>query len=138
MAIKSRVEMDVHGNITVRMEGGLDYEIGPSLKIELERLTNQYPKVFITLDMTCIDFVGSSGIGDFVEVIRNINQLNANRLKLRNVCSEFKRVFKLYSFQFQDWMEDYQEEIQIEQIEMLDDDSTETLAPYGKKRTFAN
>lgn len=96
MSMKARIENDALGNVIVRMEGGLDVENGLPFRQELESITKNNPTARITIDMDNVDFVGSSGIGIFVETINSLNK-RKNQIELSNVKTEFLRVFKLYN-----------------------------------------
>ena len=82
MSIKAKLHTDARGNIIVNMEGGLDYENTAPLRKELSELSQENPQSTITLDMNSVDFVGSSGIGHFVETIK---ALNAKKLSLIHI-----------------------------------------------------
>lgn len=127
MSIKAQVRTDALGNITVHMNGGLDYENSIPLRQELIQLTKQHPTSTITLDMNSLDFVGSSGIGIFVETLRMLNERKSN-IKLSNVKAEFVKVFKLYNFDAIEMM-----------IEDFESDETENMARFsGRKNTYQN
>ena len=128
MAMKAQIRTDSQGNITVHMNGGLDYENSLPLRLELQELTTKNPASTITLDMHSLDFVGSSGIGLFVETLQLLNK-NKEQIKLSNVKTEFLKVFKLYNF-------DAFKLIEAE----FDTDETENLnQKYGnRKNTFQN
>jgi len=128
MAMKAQIRTDSEGNITVHMNGGLDYENSMPLRIELQELTKQNPASTITLDMHSLDFVGSSGIGIFVETLQILNK-NKSQIKLSNVKTEFLKVFKLYNF----------DAFQLMEAE-FDSDETENLnQKFGnRKNTFQN
>lgn len=128
MAMKAQIRTDSQGNITVHMNGGLDYENSLPLRLELQELTQKNPASTITLDMHSLDFVGSSGIGIFVETLQLLNQ-NKSQIKLSNVKAEFMKVFKLYNF-------DAFKLIEAE----FDSDETENLnQKYGnRKNTYQN
>jgi len=126
--MKARIRTDALGNITVHMEGGLDFENTVPLRKELEQLMDANPASVITLDLHQLEFVGSSGIGHFVETIQALNA-NREKIKLSNVKTEFMKVFKLYNF---DAMEAL--------IHEFDTDETEELnTQFGNRRkTFQN
>lgn len=126
--MKARIRTDALGNITVHMEGGLDFENTVPLRRELEQLMDANPASVITLDLHQLEFVGSSGIGHFVETIQALNA-NKEKIKLSNVRTEFMKVFKLYNF---DAMEAL--------IHEFDTDETEELnTQFGNRRkTFQN
>lgn len=96
MPLEASVHTDAIGNLTVQLVGSLDYENNIPLKIQLEDLVQKNPLSNITLDMHFLDFVGSSGIGHFVELV---NILNTGRIRiyLSNVKPEFIKVFKLFN-----------------------------------------
>lgn len=96
MAMKAQIHTDSQGNITVHMTGGLDYENSIPLRQELQELSDRNPACKITLDLHGVDFVGSSGIGIFVETLNLLNK-NREQIKLSNVKTEFLKVFKLYN-----------------------------------------
>jgi anti-sigma B factor antagonist len=128
MAMKAQIRTDSLGNITVHMNGGLDYENSLPLRLELQELTQKNPASTITIDMHSLDFVGSSGIGIFVETLQLLNK-NKSQIKLSNVKTEFMKVFKLYNFDA------------FKMIEAdFDSDETENLnQKYGnRKNTFQN
>lgn len=128
MAMKAQIRTDSQGNITVHMTGGLDYENSLPLRLELQELTKNNPACTITLDMHSLDFVGSSGIGIFVETLQILNK-NKSQIKLSNVKTEFLKVFKLYQFDAFELMENE-----------FDTDDTENLnQKFGnRKNTFQN
>ena len=128
MAMKAQIHTDSQGNIIVHMSGGLDYENSLPLRLELQELSMKNPASTITLDMHSLDFVGSSGIGIFVETLHILNK-NKSKIKLSNVKTEFLKVFKLYNFDAFKLMED-----------QFDSDETENLnQKFGnRKQTFQN
>ena len=81
------------------------------------------PLSTITIDLHNLDFVGSSGIGHFVETLK-ILQKKKSDIKLSNVKTEFLKVFKLYDLDALDTL-----------IQEFDNDDTEDLnAKFGNKR----
>ena len=128
MAMKAQIRTDSQGNITVHINGGLDYENSLPLRQELQSLSRQNPTSTITLDLHSLDFVGSSGIGIFVETLQILDKHKA-KIKLSNVKTEFIKVFKLYNFDaFKLIVADFES------------DETENLnQKYGnRKNTFQN
>jgi anti-sigma B factor antagonist len=128
MSLKARLRTDALGNVTVHMEGGLDYENGLPLRKELQEIVESHPAMAVTIDLNGLDFVGSSGIGHFVETIKLLNE-NKQRIKISNVKSEFLKVFKLYDLDLMSCL-----------AEEFETDDTENLSQRfaGKKRTFQN
>jgi len=128
MAMKAQIRTDSEGNITVHMNGGLDYENSLPLRIELQELSQKNPASTITLDMFALDFVGSSGIGIFVETLQILNK-NKSQIKLSNVKTEFMKVFKLYNF----------DAFKLIEAEFDNDDTENLNQKYGnRKNTFQN
>ena len=128
MAMKAQIRTDSEGNITVHMNGGLDYENSLPLRIELQELSQKNPASTITLDMYALDFVGSSGIGIFVETLQILNK-NKAQIKLSNVKTEFMKVFKLYNF----------DAFKLVEAEFENDDTENLNQKYGnRKNTFQN
>lgn len=129
MSFNANIMTDIYGNFTVQMKGGLDYENSIPLRDELELLARK-GSTNITLDMMKVDFVGSSGIGTFVETIRSINNKYKNKIRLMNVSPEFVKVFKIYTKN--------DEELLIEDFD-FDNDETFSMGGFaGRKRTFEN
>lgn len=127
MSMRARVRTDATGNIIVHMEGGMNFENIVPLKAELTNLTTAHPTSTITIDMTSLDFVGSSGISIFVDTVKLLNK-SKDQIKLSNVSSEFMKVFKLYNFDAMSLIED----------EFDNDDTNFGGFFSGKKRTFQN
>ena len=128
MSMKAQVRTDARGNITVHMEGGLNYDSSAPLKSELEELCHANPSSTITIDMHNLDFVGSSGIGVFVDTIKALNS-KKDQIRLMNVKTEFLKVFKLYDY-----------DAMTALIMGFDDDETETLGQRfaARSRTYQN
>jgi anti-sigma B factor antagonist len=128
MSFKAQIRTDATGNITVHMEGSLDYETSSPFRKELADLIEDNPHVGITLDMNQLDFVGSSGIGVFVETVKSLNA-KKDQIRLMNVKSEFLKVFKLYDMEAMEAI-----------IHDFESDETETLnRVFGNRRnTFQN
>ena len=93
MSMKAHARTDSRGNITVYLEGGLSFDTVSIFRSKLELLLRSNPGSTITLDFFKLDFVGSSGVGFFAEIIKEISQ-KSPRLKISNAKSEFCRIFK--------------------------------------------
>lgn len=128
MALNANVHTDSMGNILVLMKGGLDYENTHHLEAELESLTKEHPTSTITIDLNQVEFVGSSGIGLFIDIIQALNE-KKDQIRLANVKSEFLKVFKLYA-------DDAIEALMLS----FDDDETEFLSQNfaNRRKTFQN
>lgn len=126
MAMKAQIRTDSEGNIIVHINGSLDYENSIPLRQELDQLSSANPTCKITLDLNGLDFVGSSGIGIFVETLNILNK-NRERIRLSNVKTEFLKVFKIYNFDAQSILE-----------AQFDNDETENLHQKfaNRKQTY--
>ncbi len=132
MSMKSVIQRDSFGNITIRMQGGLDYEYCIPLRDELNEIITKHPQVSITIDLAGMDFVGSSGISHFVETVKIIHKSKGgNGLNLSNVNDEFKKVFKLFNLDAYELYED--------DFDMNNDQTSHLNTVFGnRKRTFEN
>jgi len=124
MSMKAQILRDASGNITIHMEGDLSYDHGPSLRKELQTIVTQNPHSKINIDLGAIDFVGASGIGQFVETLKGLRSEQKTNVTLSNVKSEFLKVFKLYSFNEAEY---------LAEVLNFDNDETDNL-----NRRFAN
>lgn len=126
MGLQAKIHTNFDGNITVRMTGGIDYETSIPFREEILTLMKGNPSSYITLDMDQVDFVGSSGIGLFVETLRILND-KKEQIKLANVKTEFIKVFQLYKLDSLETL-----------IHEFDNDQTENLnSVFGNRtRTF--
>lgn len=129
MSIKSKISTDVNGNIIIQMEGGFDYEYSLPLTKELKRLAVKNTNKQITIDLDAMDFVGSSGIGEFIATIKDLQHHNNNRFVLVNVNSEFQKVFRLYNL---DDSFKLSSEVVMAIEEAFDNDDTDLSAITGK------
>ena len=127
VSMKAHIHTNAHGDIAIRMEGGLDHASCSYLRRELLNLQKRNPMSVITLYMNNLDFVGSSGIGHLVETIKILNQ-KKSCIRLSNVKSEFIRVFKLYDLDVLEMM--------IE--EFVGDDTAHMGKFANRSKTFQN
>jgi len=124
MSMKAQVLRDASGNITIHMEGDLSYDHGPTLRKELQTIANENPNSRININLGAIDFVGASGICNFVETLKFLKTEQNSNITISNVKSEFLKVFKLYSLNEADY---------VAEIMNFDNDETDHL-----NRQFAN
>lgn len=94
MSIKATIS-ETEEKILIHMEGGLTYECSRSLREKLSELAKNFTVGPIYLNLKDVDFVGSSGIGQFVESVKMMTQINPD-VKIIESSPEFKKVFKLY------------------------------------------
>jgi anti-sigma B factor antagonist len=131
--MKANILRDAMGNITVQMQGDLDYEHSNPLREQLRDLSEENPNARITVDLGGVDFVGSSGICHFVESIQLINKKknDFNKMSLSNASLEFRKIFKLYSID--------EAELIWDQFDLDDDRTAHLASDFGaRRRTFEN
>lgn len=133
MSMKANILRDAMGNITVQMQGDLDYEHSMPLREQLNELSSKNPQARIIVDLGGIDFVGSSGICHFVETVQLINKTKNeyNRVGLSNVGLEFKKIFRLYSID--------EAELIWDKFDLDNDETSDLSTRFGNRgRTFSN
>jgi len=129
--MKANVLRDANGNIIIHMEGDLNYDHSLPLRNELQSISNSNPNSSITIDLSAIDFVGSSGICQFVETVKNLKEDHKSMVTLSNVKPEFFKIFKLFSLNEADY---------VAELMNFDNDETENLnSKFGNRsNTFEN
>jgi anti-sigma B factor antagonist len=131
MSMKANVQRDANGNIIIQMEGDLNYDHSLPLRNQLQSISNLNPNSSITIDLSAMDFVGSSGICHFVETVKFLKEGHKSTVLLSNVRPEFFRIFKLYSLNEADY---------VAEMMNFDTDETENLnSKFGNRNhTFEN
>ncbi len=131
MTMKANILRDADGNIIVHMQGDLNYDHTLPLRNELQSIANANPNSRITIDLGAVDFVGSSGICQFVETVKTIKESRRQQVSLSNVKPEFLRIFRLLSLNEADY---------VAELMNFDTDETETLnTRFGNRgQTFEN
>lgn len=89
MSLKATVTTE--GDVEIlSLSGFLDFEtIGSVRRTCLEILSNKK----VVIDLTGLNFVGSSGISILLDTIREMSANPSSRPKMAGLSSEFKRVF---------------------------------------------
>jgi anti-sigma B factor antagonist len=118
MSMKANILRDASGNIIVHMQGDLNYDHSLPLRSELQSIANKNPNSSITIDLGAIDFVGSSGICQFVETVKHIKENRKAQVSLSNVKPEFLKIFRLYSLNEADY---------VAELMNFDNDETDNL-----------
>lgn len=90
----------VGDTMVVSVDGTLDFEMQEPLKKDLGKLiqraqTDSVPKKII-FNFENLEFVGSSGISNFVQTLKDFNQRAPMKPRYCNVKSEFKRIIKAF------------------------------------------
>lgn len=131
MTMKANVLRDANGNIIVHMQGDLNYDHSLPLRSELQQIANSNPNSSITIDLGAIDFVGSSGICQFVETVKGLKENRKANVSLSNVKPEFLKIFRLYSLNEADY---------VAELMNFDNDETQDLnSRFGNRtQTFEN
>lgn len=84
------------GNVIVfELEGQLDFETTLQLKSTCEQLMKKNNTEKVVFNMEKLKFVGSSGINQFIRVLKDFNSLE-RKPKFCRLSSEFEKVFKAY------------------------------------------
>ena len=131
MSMKANILRDASGNIIVHMQGDLNYDHSLPLRSELQSIANKNPNSSITIDLGAIDFVGSSGICQFVETVKYLKENRKANVALSNVKPEFLKIFRLYSLNEADY---------VAELMNFDNDETDNLSSrFGNRGpTFEN
>jgi anti-sigma B factor antagonist len=124
--MKANVMRDSWGNIVVNIEGHINYDNTITLRHELINLSKDHPTSKLKIDLAGMNFVGSSGLGHFVETLRLLNEGNAHQLLLANVSDDFGRIFKLYGFEA--------EGLLIDQFDQDATPSADLNSKFGKRK----
>lgn len=129
--MKANVLRDANGNIIVHMQGDLNYDHTVPLRNELQSIANSNPNSHITIDLGAIDFVGSSGICQFVETVKYLKEGRKCNIRLSNVKPEFLKIFRLLSINEADY---------VAELMQFDNDETDGLnTKFGNRnQTFEN
>jgi anti-anti-sigma factor len=86
--------------IIVSMNGRLDFETHVPLREDLTKLIDQNEKNAvpskIIFNFEKLEFVGSSGISSFVQLLKDFNSASSTRPRYCNVKSEFRKIIKAF------------------------------------------
>jgi anti-sigma B factor antagonist len=113
------------------MQGDLNYDHSYPLRNELQQIAKNNPNTKITIDLSGMDFVGSSGICHFVETLKIIRETQNHNIGLSNVKPEFLKIFKLYSLNEADY---------VAELMNFDNNDTENLSQQfaNRNNTYEN
>ena len=108
--MKSNIKK-VGDTIVVTVDGKLDYETQDSFKANLKKMasaknnTDSTPTKVI-FDMEKLEFVGSSGITQFIETLKEFGENTDKKARILKASSEFKKVMRAFDdeqiFEFAD------------------------------------
>jgi anti-anti-sigma factor len=101
----------VGDTIVVSVDGKLDYETQEPFKEDLKKITRNQIKTDSTptqviFNMKKLEFVGSSGISQFIQTLKDFGNQNEQKTTIANASSEFKKVMRAFDdeavFEFHD------------------------------------
>lgn len=91
-----KTRISVKGNCTiVEVSGYLDFETARPFTQSIEEIYRDNSSARVIIDLSNLEFVGSSGISNFVKGLRSFNKLNM-KPSYCGVKSEFKKLFRLF------------------------------------------
>lgn len=123
MSMKANILRDANGNIIVHMQGDLNYDHSVPLRNELQNIASNNPHSKITIDLGAIDFVGSSGICQFVETVKHLKESRKATVNLSNVKPEFLKIFRLLSLNEAEY---------VAELMNFDSDEADSTNRFGK------
>jgi len=91
------ITVEVSGPATepmLRIEGEIDVATAPQLRAALAALVDGGARR-ISLDLTAVGFVDSSGLGVLVGALRKLEEANGGRLRVENVQDGVRKVFEI-------------------------------------------
>ena len=99
-----RAEITKTGDITiVRLEGQINFE---AIHLFRDQCVNKLKGSKVVFDLGHLNFVGSTGITSFFEIIKDVVEGNLLEPKFSNVKSEFQKLFQAW---FADNVEVYEQ-----------------------------
>lgn len=131
MSMKANILTDAHGNIIVQMQGDITVDTTITFRDEISALVNNNPAAKVSIDMSALEFVGSSGISHFVETLKLLRNKRNHAITLKNVDSDFEKIFRLYGLNA--------EYVLIDNFGLDDDDTANLNIKFGNRgKTFQN
>lgn len=95
--MKTRIQK-IGDTIIVNVDGKLDYETQIPLKEDLQKLIQNSKKDSVSkkiiFDFENLQFVGSSGISNFIQTLSEFNSQTSVKPRYCNVSNDFKRVIQ--------------------------------------------
>lgn len=131
MSMKANILTDAQGNIIVQMEGDITVDTTITFRDEISVLVNKNPTAKVSIDMSALEFVGSSGISHFVETLKILRAKRNHAITLKNVDSDFEKIFRLYGLNA--------EYVLIDNFGLDDDETADLNVKFGNRgKTFQN
>ena len=82
-------------HIVIRLKGYLSFENTSTVKNYLEEIYRREKEASVIIDLSDLEFVGSSGISQMVKKLLCFNQLK-NKPTYTGLRQEFTRIFKVF------------------------------------------
>lgn len=98
MSLEAKIHTNALGDIVIHLYGDLSLEGQKKLHNEICEIRRKHPHSKITLDLNSLDFVGSSSITTFVELLKNWHEQEPHKFRVDNIKNEFLRLFEIYKF----------------------------------------
>jgi len=101
----------VGDTIVVSVDGKLDYETQEPFKEDLKKITKSKAgtdstPMQVIFNMKKLEFVGSSGISQFIQTLKDFGNQNEEKTTIVHASSEFKKVMRAFDdeaiFEFHD------------------------------------
>ncbi len=85
--------------LVVSMEGKMDFEMQDALRQDLHQLVNDAKKTDqaaakIVFNLKELEFVGSSGISNFIQTLKEVSSKTDQKPRYCEVSNEFRRVMQ--------------------------------------------
>lgn len=101
----------VGDTIVVAIGGKIDYETAEPFKENLKKIANSAKTdstpTKVIFDMENLEFVGSSGITQFIQTLKDFGVRTDQKARIMKASSEFKKVMRAYdeeqTFEFSDF-----------------------------------
>ncbi|MCB0404439.1 MAG: STAS domain-containing protein [Bdellovibrionales bacterium] len=84
------------GVLVLELEGQLDFESTQEFERTCTDLMQKKPSDQVVISLEKLRFVGSSGIGQFINVLKGFHRNHKAKTKLCNLSAEFQRMFKVH------------------------------------------
>jgi anti-anti-sigma factor len=96
MSLRAWLEKD--GDITVlHIDGKTEYQNSEKLKEKIHQLYQDHGAEDVLINLSELDFVGSSGLRNFVEVLEEVNATASKKPAICGARSEIKRLIEVFS-----------------------------------------
>ncbi|OFZ18562.1 MAG: hypothetical protein A2Z20_10580 [Bdellovibrionales bacterium RBG_16_40_8] len=128
--MEARVE-NFNGIFVVNLIGQMDFESADSLK---QRCLKNFADQAIIFNLQKLNFVGSSGITPFLELLTELSKVAGSRFKICSVGNEFLRLFEVGAV---DGIEIYRDVNEAQRAFTSPDvQAMARLKPFGLKLTI--